>query len=287
MPLDAGQIFGALLSGATQGMAKGIELRNEDQKLAKQSQIEDRKMAILEQEATQKLKTAEMENDPDSPAFKMMKNISKSYGVEIPEGMTPSIWKTMGISDILKERSRQTTQREIAEGKLTARGEKLKQGKILPSSTTTSLSDMDSSISQLGGVSSAIDKYSDLMGPVAGRPKAFSPYDPRLQSFDAEMKIAAQNIGKSLEGGKLTDEDIARYRQMLPNLADTKETAKEKINIINRLIQNKKSSILSSSEKAGYNVSGFNTQVNQSQAEGKQAVSEMDVNSLLSELMGQ
>lgn len=134
------------------------------------------------------------------------------------------------------------------------RQDKLGQGKALSGEQTKDIADFDAADMQLNSLSSAIDKNSEAMGPIAGRLAALNPYGTKTKAFDSQMKIAAQNIGKSLEGGKLTDMDITRYREMLPSLHDTPELAKEKIANLQELISQRRQAAVGTMGNAGYNV---------------------------------
>jgi len=112
------------------------------------------------------------------------------------------------------------------------------QSKSLPASAAKELSDIKNSTEMLVRLSTSIDTYKDTMGPLVGRLSQANVYNPTAQSFDAQMKIAAQVIGKSLEGGKLTDSDIERYRSMLPNITDTPKTAQGKLKNIQKTLNN-------------------------------------------------
>lgn len=135
--------------------------------------------------------------------------------------------------------------------------DKEKRGKELTAQQTESLSGHDSSMQQLADIENMIQQAPDSFGPVAGRLAGMNPYNTTQKSIEAMTKIAAQNIGKSLEGGKLTDQDIERYRKMLPNTTDTPDVALSKIGILKRLIQQRRSSDLNAFGRAGYNVEQF------------------------------
>ncbi len=134
---------------------------------------------------------------------------------------------------------------------------KEKKGKELTAQQTEALSSQDASLKQLDDLEALMGANTRAMGPIAGRIGPWNPYDTTAKSIDAAAKLAAQNIGKSLESGKLTDADIERYRAMLPNIKDTPKVAIEKINMVRRLVAQKRESDLGSFGRAGYNVSSF------------------------------
>lgn len=131
------------------------------------------------------------------------------------------------------------------------------KGKAPSAEQTKLLAGFSTSEKQLADISSEIEKNADKMGPIAGRIRGLSPYQTETKAFDARMKLAAQKIGVALEGGKLTDEDISRYRQMLPNLTDTPEVAREKVKIVQGLLTQERQAQLESMGAGGYNVRGY------------------------------
>lgn len=128
---------------------------------------------------------------------------------------------------------------------------------ILTTEQSKGLADLNASEQQLDALEGAIIQNAGSMGPIAGRLAALNPYGTEAKAFDAQMKLAAQNIGKSLEGGKLTDGDIARYREMLPDLKDTPEVASAKLAGVKTLLRQRKSAELGTLRKSGYDVSHF------------------------------
>lgn len=106
----------------------------------------------------------------------------------------------------------------------------------LSSTAIKQLSDYDKSLTNLDEVESLIQQNSDAFGPVRGRIRGAIPQDVVAKSIRQATLIAAQNIGRALEGGKLTDADIARYQAALPSITDTPEVALNKINRLRRLI---------------------------------------------------
>ncbi len=151
------------------------------------------------------------------------------------------------------EREELAAKREIEAAKL-AKGQ---DSKILTGEQTKALADIDSAGAQMSSLEAAVADNADIMGPIAGRISSASPWATKAKAFDAQMKIAAQNIGKSLEGGKLTDSDILRYREMLPQITDTPDIAKAKIAGVNQLLSQRRNSELDTLKRAGYGVGGF------------------------------
>jgi hypothetical protein len=77
------------------------------------------------------------------------------------------------------------------------------------------------------------------------------------------VRTARQTIGKLKEGGVLRAEDEVKYAKMLPELTDTPEVARNKIQLVMREMAQKQNDAIAALEAAGYDVSGVkrNTQV--------------------------
>ncbi len=141
-----------------------------------------------------------------------------------------------------------------------------KSGKTIPATEAAGFGGSDASLQALDNVASAFTSNKDLTGPIQGKLSGLlaageiGESGKRAKSFDAQLKINAQNIGKYLEGGKLTDADIDRYKQMLPNLGDSEDVAKQKVELVKGLIQSKKNNELAGLKSAGYNTRGFEGQ---------------------------
>lgn len=109
----------------------------------------------------------------------------------------------------------------------------------------------------LGPLYSLIKDQSKLFGPLAGRVGGANPYDTNAQSAQANFNNAAQLVGSFLEGGKLAEGDIGRYRSMLPQLTDTPAVAQQKLDAVAKLIESKQQEYLTSYGQAGFNTSGY------------------------------
>ena len=71
---------------------------------------------------------------------------------------------------------------------------------------------------------------------IQGRLRAANPYDTEAQAFNSSMTAIAQEVGKAMEGGVLRQEDVKKYRIILPQIWDTPEVAQKKIdNVIKTL----------------------------------------------------
>jgi hypothetical protein len=166
----------------------------------------------------------------------------------------------LAMKQAQQEQESQFKRRELDIKEREAAGKQLAQDQKLPASQATEIGSIDAAEKQLFDIENSVAQNQEVMGPFMGRIATLSPYSSTARVFDAQMKIAAQNIGKSLEGGKLTDEDIRRYREMLPNLADTPDVAVGKIAQVRQLLSDRKRTQVEALRKAGYQTGRFETQ---------------------------
>jgi len=127
----------------------------------------------------------------------------------------------------------------------------------LPASQTVMLSDGFQLPNTLDGLDAIINNSSQLFGPVAGRLGAANPYNTEAQTANAKLTTAAQLVGKYMEGGVLRQEDVAKYQRMLPQLTDTPEVAKQKLDSVRNMLQQKSLQYIDDFEAAGFDVSNF------------------------------
>lgn len=106
----------------------------------------------------------------------------------------------------------------------------------LTASAAKDLGDISSSHQLVGEMNGYIQQFKDKMGPLKGIANAVNPYDTDSQAFNAQMSMVAQAVGKSLEGGKMTDKDVPKYEKMLPKMTDTPEVAQRKIQNVQKML---------------------------------------------------
>ena len=88
-----------------------------------------------------------------------------------------------------------------------------------------------------------------------------NPFDTTGQTLKTQIRSVVQNIGKSLEGGKMTDSDRAYYESMLPQAKDSPEVAMGRVEVLERMLQTRKKTDLDAFGRAGLNVSNFEVPV--------------------------
>jgi hypothetical protein len=137
--------------------------------------------------------------------------------------------------------------------------EKDKEQRI-PANQLLGINEGTNSLKLVDDLDAVVTNNSDIIGPVAGRIAGLNPWGKnadRAQTLDAQMGSAAQKVGTYLEGGKLAEGDISRYRAMLPQAGDTPQVAKNKLALIKKLISDKQTSDLATLKASGYKTDGF------------------------------
>lgn len=136
-------------------------------------------------------------------------------------------------------------------------------GKQLPAGEAINIGGANAATESLNDAVDVVDKYSSMIGPTSGlmtRAAGFfgmGEAGEKARLLDASLKSRAQTIGKYLEGGKLTDSDIDRYKSMLPNIGDSKTVAQGKISNLQTLIAQKQKAETTALSQAGYNTSSM------------------------------
>jgi hypothetical protein len=77
-----------------------------------------------------------------------------------------------------------------------------------------------------------------------------NPFATKTKAANQQFGIAAQVVGKFLEGGKLAEGDIKRYKALLPDVSDTPEVARKKLDAAKALIIDNYNGQLDSSARA-------------------------------------
>lgn len=129
-------------------------------------------------------------------------------------------------------------------------------GSKLPAAQVKQIADTQTSLQQLDDLEVAIKENSSRFGPIQGGALGdiFEPLDPARSAIKSRINTLAQKIGVALEGGKLTDADIQRYRQMLPTLTDTPDQALQKLQVARELISGQLQGMQAGYQEAGYNI---------------------------------
>lgn len=134
---------------------------------------------------------------------------------------------------------------------------KIAQGKMLPPATVLALNEGKTVARMLPDVENAIKQMEGKYGPVTGRIGAANAYDTEAQTFNARMRTASQAFGRFMEGGVLRKEDEIKYEKMFPQISDTDEVKKNKLQIVRRMLAEKYEDDRKTLGESGYDVSGF------------------------------
>jgi len=138
--------------------------------------------------------------------------------------------------------------------------EKEKDAKTLTSSETEQLADLKN---QIGSLENIYSDWATKVGPshgvedyIGGKAMGLLPNTDASQ-YKANLRQKAQLIGKALEGGKLTDVDYEKYIKFLPQIGDTEETAKGRVEELRKTMVSSYQNRVKTFGEAGYKVSGF------------------------------
>lgn len=104
------------------------------------------------------------------------------------------------------------------------------------------VSDLKASLDMMTMLEPTLDSYKDVLGPIGGKLKSLNPYDTRAQDFKSQMMAVAQVVGRAMEGGVLRQEDVSKYRAILPQITDTLAVVKRKIQNVKKILNQQISS---------------------------------------------
>lgn len=168
--------------------------------------------------------------------------------------LKPRHGEANGLDGFIKQMTAQKLQNELAG---------VRPPQQLPAGQAETIGGANSSYKAVDDVNTILSDAQDISGPAAGLLSKGAAYfqvgerGKRAATAEAQLKSRAQTIGKYLEGGKLTDSDIGRYKEMLPSLTDTSEVAQAKVENIKRLIAQKQNEEKAAMAGAGYNVANI------------------------------
>ena len=146
-----------------------------------------------------------------------------------------------------------------------------KGGRSLTDTSTKLLSDGKFLPGVLDSLETLISGNTELFGKVKGGQYPFT--DINIGGIEADkikddLDRATQVVGVFMEGGKLAEGDIARYRDMLPNLTDRDSTVSiDKLEGVREMVRLKYNQYLIDFDAAGYDVSAFDAFEAESQSD--------------------
>jgi hypothetical protein len=134
-------------------------------------------------------------------------------------------------------------------------------GKMLPAGEASKYGEANAIIGSLEKLKQSIQSNNDIIGPAAGRAYGLAGFlelgesGKRLKSLKADLGMNAQNAGRYLEGGKLTDADMKRYKdEMLATVYDSSDLGVQKIDSLIEKIKQKRDAEIMALGQAGFNV---------------------------------
>lgn len=158
------------------------------------------------------------------------------------------------MDDMIKGLQAQKLKKELEQGP---------KGRELPAGQAESIAQAKSAMKALEQAEQIVKSTEEISGPVAGRVSGLlgavgiGETGKRAAETEAQLKSRAQIIGKYLEGGKLTDEDIKRYMEIIPKMTDKPEVARAKIENLKTLLSNKYAADIESFQGSGFDVAGL------------------------------
>ena len=148
-------------------------------------------------------------------------------------------------------------------GKLDVRyGPPKAEGKALTAEEVNRIAALDQAETDLNSLEEIFKGLgANYGGPVSGRVKSIvmGGQNPNISMIDNAITAATPNLARGVfrEVGVLTDEDIKRYKSLLPAATDTEEVRARKVKQLRERISKGREEMMSSLKGAGRNVSGF------------------------------
>lgn len=130
-------------------------------------------------------------------------------------------------------------------------------GRALTQSEVEPLTNARRVTAQLDAIISS--DIADNTGPIMGIIRSNNPWDVKAQELKASITALVPQLARGIYGevGVLTDSDVERYIQTLPNLKSTDDVNKAVMGLTLRNVRNAFAAQLESMAAAGRDVSGF------------------------------
>lgn len=259
--------LGAIASGVQAGLEsyrgeRELKLKREQQE--RERQVQD---ALLAEKGLEWNPEGTLQKSPRGLLLEQEATALKAAPYQA-KGLMPKIegGRIVGFDrDPNAPRSMQDIQREKSLLEIDKLKKEGSQGKILPASKAEALGGANASYKAIDDMNAILGQAGDITGPFQGLlSKGAAKFQigdlgAKSAATQSQLKSRAQTIGRYLEGGKLTDEDIRRYETMIPQITDKPIVAKSKIDNLKRLVAQKQSEEMSAIQGAGYNVANIPT----------------------------
>lgn len=157
----------------------------------------------------------------------------------IPPGMRP---KNVSVNS--KGEKTTTYESDSEKG-----GEKLLQDQM---KTITNITEAENTLNNIETKLNEIGEVS--RGPLVGRARGVNPYDTEAQAVENMVNSLVPGLARGVFGevGVLTDQDVARYKAMIPNIRTDPNLAKQIITDLKGKLASARESNLSTWELSGY-----------------------------------
>lgn len=131
------------------------------------------------------------------------------------------------------------------------------EGKELTSEMVTKLSQFDSvkmTLEEIKQTMAGIER-----GPITGFLREKNPYDVDAQTLNKLVESVVPGLARTVFGevGVLTDADVKRYKEMVPNMKTEEQVAEALVKMLEKKIDASYKGYISTAKKAGFNVAGF------------------------------
>lgn len=186
--------------------------------------------------------------------YKSYENAMLAASVPPPPGYAPAEVKDVtenGKTYFVVEPFKRLTEKEAKE-------EKSGGGKPMTSSEVKDLADLDGVLSTLNVIEKKLSKI-EQRGPIVGPFRAAVPYDVAAQEIENLATSITPGLARGVFGevGVLTDQDIARYKALIPNIKTDARVAEANLRNLREKIAVAKKEKIETFRQAGYDVSGF------------------------------
>ncbi|MCK9588724.1 MAG: hypothetical protein WC069_06470 [Candidatus Shapirobacteria bacterium] len=137
---------------------------------------------------------------------------------------------------------------------------KADNGKILLDTQLKSIIQIDGAGVTLDSIEQKL-KDVETRGPVTGAVRGVNPYDAVAQAIENQVNSLVPGLARGVfeEVGVLTDEDVKRYKRLIPNMRTDPAVAQLIIKDLREKLRASRSIALKTWEAGGYDVSGFKT----------------------------
>lgn len=125
-------------------------------------------------------------------------------------------------------------------------------GKVIPAETISTIANYQTGRDALDALGAEFDNKT---GFFSGAAQHFPGTD--ASKYTDTMKSTAQIVGQILEGGKLSESDLPRYLEMMPQPGDGADRKASKIATLKRLLDAKEQNTVSALGSSGYATGGL------------------------------